>query len=162
MGTRAIPASRLLAAHAEANRAFFTSDGLIIQGEQALLEPIIVFSPSMFLPAVITKAESIAKFIFGSADMMGTRRSTNELGLLGIEADVMAVDGSPQGILRGLLLARASEQVFGLLLNPMKSQLIDVAAISSYYRNEGAPALRGEIDDVISADLLLDYDWNQS
>lgn len=161
MGTRAIPATRLLAAHAEAHKAFFTSDGFIIQGQQALVEPIIVFSPSMFLPAVIAKAESMAKFLFGSSEMFGTRRSTNDLGLLGIEADVMAIDGSAQGVLRGLLLARASEQVFGLLLSPVKSQLVDLSQITAYYRNDGAPALRGEKDDVISADLLLNQNWNQ-
>lgn len=161
MGTRAIPASRLLASHAEVLKAYFTSEGLQVAGEKALLDPLIVFSPSMYLPAVIAKAESLAKFVFGSADVLGVRRSVNDLGVLGVEADVKAVDGSPEGVLRGLLLARASEQVFDMNLLFGKSQLIDVARITAYYRGEGAAAVRGERDDVISADVTSSYEWNQ-
>ena len=162
MGTRAIPANRLLAAHAEVNKVFFTAEHLVVQGEQALIEPILVFSSSMFLPVVIAKAEAMAKFLFGSSEVLGIRRSITDQGLMGVEADVRAVDGSPEGVLRGLLLTRASEQVFGFETGPIQSQLLDLAGVIAYYRNEGAPALRGERDDVISADILTSQNWSST
>lgn len=159
MGMRAIPADRLLASHAAALKVAFAFEGMGHAGEALQIEPIVVFSPAMYLPAVIAKAEAIAKFLFGSSEVLGVRRSVNDMGVLGVEADIMPIDGSPQGILRSLLVVRASEQLFDFQLNSPGLQFIDLARVTAYYRTEGAAALRGERDDVISEVNTLNYKW---
>lgn len=157
---RAIPAQRLLASHAMNMGATFAFASMAAPDESATVDPIVVFSPSMYLPAVIAKAEAIAKFVFGSADVLGVKRTVNELGILGVEADVMAIDGSPEGVLRSLLLTRASEQVFEFNTSAQKAQQIELAGVTAYYRSEGAPAVRGERDDNLS-DESSSYEWSQ-
>lgn len=161
MGTRAIHVARLLAAEAGNLRVTFTANGLTLGSESVpTIDPLVIFSPSMYLPAVIAKAESLAKFVFGSAEVLGVRRRVNDLGVLGVEADVKAVDGSPEGILRGLLMSRASHQVFDWKVDGTTPQSIDVSRITAYYRGHGAAAVRGEKDDVISGDISS-YDWTK-
>lgn len=162
MGLRAIPAQRLLASHAATLGAVFTFPDVAMTGgrEPVAVDGIVVFSPAMFLPAVISKAQALAKFVFGSADVLGVDRSVNDLAVLGVEADVMTIDGSPQGVLRSLLLTRASEQLFEFNINNRAdtTQVIDLARVTAYYRSEGAPALRGEQDDFLSIDSS-GYEW---
>lgn len=154
MGLRAIPAGRLLAAHAQTFKAKFVFSNL----SDDEFDPIVVLSPGMYLPAVIAQAEAIAQFIFGSTEVLGVRRSINEMGLLGVESDVRPVDGSPQGVLRSLLLTRASEQVFNFNAQQAMSPVIDLARLTNYYRTEGAAAIRGECADVLVADVSS-YNW---
>lgn len=165
--SRAIPAQRFLAADASGMGAVFTSGRLTLSDDEPRFSPLVVFSPSMYLPAVIAKAEALAKFVFGSAEMLGVRRVVNEMGVLGVEADTMGIDGSAAGMLRALLLRRAAEQVFDQLLGQPQSSrpdanslVIDLAAVTSYYRGEGRSAVRGERDDVLNSDPLS-YDWTQ-
>jgi hypothetical protein len=154
VGLRAIPAQRLLAAHARNLGAQFFS-APEFSGDKGLnLDPIMVFSPSMFLPAIIAKAESLAKFVFESADMLGVRREINHRCVLGVEADVLAVDGSPEGVLRSLLLTRASEQVFEFNADLRQQHVVDVNRVRNYYLTEGAQAIRGERDDSLSVEVL--------
>lgn len=154
MGLRAIPASRMLAAYVEKYNATFTFAGMEVNGEIVAIEPIVVFSPAMYLPAVIAQAEAKAIFQWGSADVLGVKRTINELGVLGVECDVMPIDGSAQGILRGLLLAQAAEQVFNLISPGQSSaQVIDLSRATAYYRSEGAAAVRGECADVLIGDV---------
>lgn len=162
MGLRSIPAQRLLAAHAATLGAVFTFPDVAFSADQApvAVDGIVVFSPAMYLPAVISKAQALAKFVFGSADVLGIERSVNDMAVLGVEADVMTIDGSPQGVLRSLLLTRASEQLFELNTNHRADtqQVIDLGRVTAYYRSEGAPAIRGEQDDFLSVDPS-GYEW---
>ena len=159
MGLRAIPAQRFLASHARGLGVVFVFKQPHLPEDMAPIDPIVVFSPAMYLPAVISKAEALAKFVFGSADALGVRRAVHDMGVLGVEADVMSIDGSPEGLLRATLLARASEQVFELGEFALsRRQEIDLARVTSYYRGDGALAIRGEEDDILSADTA-DYRW---
>lgn len=163
MGLRAIPAQRLLTAHPSIHRVVFSYGADALENQDAGIDPIVVFSPSMFLPAVIARAEALARFVFGSSEVLGVRRSVNEMSILGVEADVAAIDGSPQGVLRSLLMMYASEQVFSLNARLQKADrplVVDLASVRSYYISEGAPALRGERDDLLTADSTH-YEWTQ-
>lgn len=163
MGLRAISAQRLLAAHPSTRRAVFSYGKPILGVEDEGIDAIVVFSPSMFLPAVIARAEALARFTFGSSQMLGVKRSANDMSILGVEADVAHIDGSPEGLLRSLLMSYASEQVFNLHVKPSLDDhvtSVDLASVRSYYLGEGAMALRGERDDVLTADATH-YDWTQ-
>lgn len=156
-----MPAQRFLASHARTLGVVFTYQQPHGSEDPVSLDPIVVFSPSMYLPAVIAKAEALARFVFGSAEALGVRRVIHDLGVLGVEADVMSIDGSPEGLLRATLLARASEQVFEYRESPTaREQLVDLSRATAYYRGEGAPAVRGEQDDVLSAETA-EYRWKQ-
>lgn len=162
MGLRAIPVQRLLAAHPSTRRATFAY-GQVTLGGDGGIDAVVVFSPSMFLPAVIARAEALARFMFGSSEMLGVKRSSNDMAMLGVEADVASIDGSPQGVLRSLLMTYASEQVFSLNARPdagERSITVDLASVRSYYLGEGALALRGERDDLLTVDSTH-YDWTQ-
>lgn len=163
MGLRAIPAQRLLAAHPSTQRAMFVYGKTTLGAEDGGIDSILVFSPSMFLPAVIARAEALARFAFRSSEMLGVKRSSNDMAMLGVEADVAGIDGSPQGVLRSLLMSYASEQVFNLYGQPAdgeRSVSVDLASVRSYYLGEGALALRGERDDLLTVDSTH-YDWTQ-
>lgn len=122
------------------------------------ISPDLVFSPSLYLPAVIAKAEALAVFAFGSAEVLGVRRLITDMGWLGVDADVLGIDGTPGGVLRSLLLTRASEQVFTLLST--KDRRIDLGPVTDYYRGPGARAIRGQIADVLTPESA-NYDWCQ-
>lgn len=160
LSTRVIPAQRLLAANAQNLGVQFVASPVHPGDEGLRLDPILVFSPSMFLPAIVAKAESLAKFVFLSSEMLGVRRSINNLGALGVETDVLAVDGSPAGLLRALLLTRACEQVFSFRVDEVALQIIDVTGIRNYYLGEGAQAIRGERDDTLSEEAR-NYEWSK-
>lgn len=160
MGLRAIPAARLLAAHVTGLNAVFTYPGLQAEGEEALnLDPIVVLSSAMYLPAVVAQAEAIAAFCLpaGGSDVLGIKRTVNDMGVLGVECDVGAIDGSAQGILRSALLVQACEQVFGLKADaqgkPQVPQRVDLARVTAYYRGEGAAAVRGERADILMGEI---------
>lgn len=160
MGLRAIPIQRTLASLPQVVGVVFSFQGMTLATGDVIVEPVLVFSPAMFLPAVVARAESLAKFLYGSSDVLGVKRSINEMGILGVEADIAAVDGSPQGIIRATLMTYAAEQVFDLFDYQARSSPVDLASIRSYYRGEGALALRGERDDVLTVDPTT-YDWTQ-
>lgn len=162
---RAIPAQRLLAAHPATRAAVFSYGQTTSDDDDLGIDAIVVFSPSMFLPAVIARAEALAKFTFGSAEMLGVKRVVSDMSILGVEADVAGIDGSPQGVLRSLLMSYASEQLFGLTPNLTskaadRSIGVDLSVIRAYYLGEGALALRGERSDLL-VDDSTQYDWNQ-
>jgi hypothetical protein len=165
MSLRAISAQRFLASDAALFGAVFTalpslSGASHNSNDKVPLGRLTVLSPAMFLPAVIAQAEAIAKFAFGSTEVLGVRRKQNELGLFGVEADVLAIDGSPAGILRSTLLLRASQQVFKLNTAERLLQIVDLSGIREYYVTEGADAIRGSADDVLTDDAR-NYDWKQ-
>lgn len=150
MGLRAIPVTRLLAAHAATFQALFVFESMNGPVE---IEPLLVFSPAMFLPVVISQASALATFLLGSDELLGLKRSIADGGIFGVEADIMEVDGSPQGILRASLMTYASELVFNLgqvQKNQQGQSMIDLTPITHYYRSEGAAAVRGERADVLN------------
>lgn len=163
---RAVPAQRLLASHPATRTAIFHFGEVDSNDDGLGVDAITVFSPSMFLPAVIARAEAMAKFAFGSSEMMGVKRVVNEFAFCGVEADIAAIDGSPEGVLRSLLMCHASEQLFGLnVASPAPSQtqtkiaadhfiVVDLFKIRSYYVAEGAAALRGERVDILSDESI--------
>jgi hypothetical protein len=165
MSYRAISAQNFLASDAALFGVVFTALPSLYgaapnDNEKFPLGRITVFSPAMFLPAVIAQAEAIAKFAFGSTDMLGVRRKSGGLGLLGVEADVLEIDGSPAGLLRSAILLFACQQVFKLNTAQRLQQVIDLSGIREYYLTEGAGAIRGDADDVLTDDAR-NYDWKQ-
>ena len=149
---RAIPAQRLLGAHAKQSRVIFKSDSDRI----LTVPPLLVFSPVMYLPAVVAKAKALAELAFGSSDMLGIKRTAGH-GLLNQEADVLAIDGTAPGILRAALLTRASEMVFGF--SGDKEIQIDLGAVLQLYRDARHQAiLAGELaDELPIGDLSFDF-----
>jgi hypothetical protein len=141
----AIPTQRMLASHATQSGISFRSG---IRNRD--YEPLIVFSPAMFLPAVISKAQALAEHVLGSSDVLDIRRHESPTGLLGVEADVGPVDGTPQGLLRGALMARASELVFGFSVLRANAPEVDLdATLARYMSGEGAAIVRGEAPDSV-------------
>lgn len=160
MGLRAIPVGRVFAqivtSQFKARFAITMADG-----EAMEVDPVVVFGPAMYLPAIVAQAEAIAQFNFQSTDVLGVKRSVTEMGLLGVECDVLPIDGSPGGILRGLLLTHACEQVFNLRPAGLHSQeqLVDLTAVTNYYRSEGASAVRGERPDVLMKEISINGEF---
>lgn len=159
MGTRALPAWRFLARHAKEQGMEFLYQPVNPDDRVQRFDSIVVMSPAMFLPAVIAKAEAIAKFNFGGTAMLGVKRSSNHLGVLGVEADVLPVDGSAAGLMRSFLLIRACEQLFDFGFS--NSKKVDLSRIAEYYNGEGQAAVLGKCSDLLTEDVSH-YEWSQS
>lgn len=106
-GYRCISATRLMAAQADALGLRFHLAG------QAM-PSVVVFSSMMLMPAVADALEGLAGQAFGSTEPLGVIRSVSALGLLGEEADIAVIDGSPAGLIRGALLETAWRAALGV------------------------------------------------
>lgn len=140
-GYRALTAQRLLAADADACQVGFSL-------KTTKLSSQTVFSPAMFLPAVVAQAEAMALFCFGSTDVVSVTRLKSDSGLFGVEVDTGLIDSSPEGLLRSALLIRASQQVFGFGEGQPKQ--LNIQPVCDYYLGDGLLAVLGLDNDILS------------
>lgn len=103
---RSLPAQRLLASYAQTQGISFSEKQA--DGEAVPVDAIVALSPAGFLPAVIAFARSVAINAFGPDGdrILDTRCRANVDTALGVLANVSAMDSSPAGLLRGLILSR--------------------------------------------------------
>ncbi len=130
-GYRAISSTRLMAAQADAQGLSFHLSG------QAM-PAVVVFSSIMLMPAVADELEGLAEQVFGASDLLGVTRSVSPLGLLGEEADIAVIDGSPAGLMRAALLEPAWKLALGVNDNLSEIDLFPV--ISAFMQRRARPA----------------------
>lgn len=154
---RAIPVQRFLASHAGVCRQSFLQSpesGLNIE-----MPAIVAYSPAVLLPAVIATARTFAFHLFDSDAMLAIEAPMIGMGLLGVTANIGPIDSTPEGLLRTVLMARASDVIF--LTHAKKenpSQLYVESLFEFYMTEEGQQILSGqkfqEIDiSVLNADV---------
>lgn len=102
-GYRCISADRLMAAQAQDLGLRFEMGGQEIPA-------VVVFSPVMFMPAVADVLQELVSTAFDSSEVLGVVRNSSPLGLLGEEADIAVIDGSPAGVIRASFLESAWRQ----------------------------------------------------
>jgi hypothetical protein len=134
-GYRCIPAGRLMAAQAEEQGVSFS-----VWGQR--LPAIVVFSPVMFMPAVIDVLEELVVDAFGSAQALCIRREPSELGILREQAEMAAIDGSPEGLIRGLFIEAAWQRALWPLAADKEADLTPVVASFAEQRAVRSPVQR--------------------
>lgn len=149
---RAFPIQRILANDAA---------GMTFRSQRGDMNALVVFSPIVFMPVIAAKAVAIARHVFGPEgdQVLGLQRTLSDGAMFGLEATVGPLDGSPEGILRALIMTRASQQVFGFTAG--RPQVIDLDAVAkSYETEEGREVLMGTRSDVIDLASAAGYDWS--
>lgn len=151
---RAIPAQRFLASHAKVCQLTFVE--MLEPGATVEMPAIVAYSPVVLLPAVIATARVLALHLFESDAMLAIDPPRGGSGYLGVCVNLGPIDSTPEGLLRALLLKRASDILFRVHAKADASRICVSDLLTAYQTEKGQRILLGQALEEVDFAYLED------